>query len=326
MAYNRENTRRIRREYEGKHLLAAEDAERRAAALRREIPALAELDARLAETGMRIYAASIKYTGAALDAEIARLRTENEALQAERAALLLSFGYPADATDPRYECPICKDTGVDQMKMCRCMREKLTLAGFASSGIAHLMKTQSFDTFSPTLQGANQAECEKLLRRIRRYADGFSADPSGNLLLYGGTGLGKTHLSTAIAKSVIEQGFDVVYVTAQDLLADFESARFDRSARPDDAPNPTDRYTDCDLLIIDDLGTEMSNAFTLSVLYNLLNARINQARATVISTNLSPDDLRTRYSDRIASRLFGTFLPIRFVGEDIRMKKILSPK
>ncbi len=324
MAYNRENTRRIRREYEGKHLRAIEDAEARARDLALFLPDLAPIDEKLRMTGMSIYQAALRYKGQELEDKIAQLREENLLLQRQRAELLIANGYPEDYTDPKYECAICKDTGAVGIKMCQCMRKKIIEAGFVSSGIGHLMQTQTFETFSPALQRINAAEYETILLKCRNYAESFEKNPSRNLLLSGGTGLGKTHLSTAIAKVVIESGFDVVYESASTLLADYESERFDRSSRSEDEESRTARYTECDLLIIDDLGSEMTNSFTISVLYNLINIRINKAKAMLISTNLSADDLRARYSDRITSRIFGSCHLIFFKGDDMRMKKLMK--
>lgn len=327
MGYNRENLRRIRREYDGKNLRVKEEAEARAAALRAQIPELALLDESLRATGMKIMDAASRFRGEALDAAIAALREENKELQARRRACLAANGFPADYTEPKYECDLCKDTGAYQMKMCRCMREKLVLAGYESSGIANLMRTQSFETFDPEYQsGAHLAEEYRgIVKACRRYAEEFNGKEGKNLLFYGGPGVGKTHLSTAIAKTVIENGFDVVYETASNLLSDFETERFDRAYRTDpDAPSLSARYFECDLLIIDDLGTEMTNQFTISVLYNLLNTRMNKALSTLISTNLPPEELRKRYTDRLASRLFGAYRPILFKGTDVRMKKIME--
>ncbi|MBQ2766264.1 MAG: ATP-binding protein, partial [Clostridia bacterium] len=142
-----------------------------------------------------------------------------------------------------------------------------------------------------------------------------------NVFFCGTTGLGKTHLSTAIAKTLIERGFDVVYDTAQNILSDFEYERFGRSYG-DDSESRTDKYFDCDLLIIDDLGTEMTNQFTVSCLYNIINTRINHSKSMLISTNLTQNEIRERYSDRITSRLFGDFMVMRFVGKDIRLQKL----
>ena len=138
----------------------------------------------------------------------------------------------------------------------------------------------------------------------------------------GPTGLGKTHLSTALARRVIERGFDVLYTGAIEMFADFERAKFGMSEDRKDAADSLARYTDCDLLILDDLGTETGNQFTASCLYMVLNTRINARRSTIINTNLAYKDIQTRYADRITSRLFGEFLVKSFTGVDIRLQKL----
>ena len=323
MGYNRENFRRIKREYEGKNLRVKEEAEARAKALGMQIPELGRIDEALAGTGMRILAAAQRYRGQELENALAALRRENEALLADRAALLAAHGYAEDYTDPHYECELCKDTGAYNRRICRCMREKLIAAGYESSGLGLLMQTQSFDTFDPSRQ-RNEREFAELLSAAKAYAASVDGKEARNLLLLGGTGLGKTHLSTAIAKAVIENGHDVAYETAVNLFADYESERFDRRYRAEDEQALTQRYFECDLLIVDDLGTELTNQFTVSVLYNLLSTRQGRGKSTLISTNLSPDELRKRYGDRIASRLFGSYLTYLLRGEDMRMKKIME--
>ena len=138
----------------------------------------------------------------------------------------------------------------------------------------------------------------------------------------GQTGLGKTHLSTAVAHRIIERGFDVFYTGAIEMFSDFERARFGMGEDKRDATGDIARYTECDLLILDDLGTEATNQFTTSCLYLVLNNRINLHRPTIINTNLTGAEIKSRYADRITSRLFGEFKVLRFEGQDIRLQKI----
>jgi DNA replication protein DnaC len=204
------------------------------------------------------------------------------------------------------------------------MRRELILAGYESSGLGALMRTQSFDSFDLSYYDAQNGDREKMSRNLnilREYAEAFDLR-SDNLLLMGGTGLGKTHLSTALARRVIDRGYDVYYTGAVGMFADFEKVRFGQST--EEAAEDPRRYSSCDLLIIDDLGTEVTNQFTNSCLYTVLNNRINLGRPTVISTNLSGKDLQSRYAERITSRLSGEFTPLRFVGADIRRQKLLN--
>ena len=322
MGFRRENYRKIKREYEGKHLRAAEAAEERKRELHRKVPEIAEIDRILSETGLKIFEATTRYKGESLQARLAALRAENEALLRDRAEVLSFHGYPADYSDVKYECNDCADTGFVGITMCHCMKEKLILAGYESSGIGSLIRAKTFDNFDPKAQRGDP-KAEKNTAMVydfcRRYAEGFEGEGAPNLLFIGATGLGKTHLSTAIAGRVIERGYDVVCETAQNFFADFEYERFNRPyGREESEESRTDRYFECDLLILDDLGTELSNQFTVSCLYNILNTRLNRGKPILINTNLTRDELNKRYSDRIASRLFGEFLPMIFLGRDMR--------
>ena len=159
---------------------------------------------------------------------------------------------------------------------------------------------------------------------VKRYAEEFTIENGKpmpqSLFFYGGTGLGKTHLSTAVARKVIERGYDVFYNSAVGMISDFEFRRFGNGLAQSDGDD-TARYTECDLLIIDDLGTEVVNQFTLSCLYHVINTRLNLQKPTLINTNLSSAELRKVYTDRITSRLTGEFLLIPFFGIDVRKQK-----
>ncbi len=326
MGYNKENFKRIRAEYETKTFRAQEEAELRRAELYAALPAVREMDARLSSFGLRIMEAALK--GGDTEGGVAELRAENERICAARAALLRENGYPADYTEPQYDCVACHDTGYVGIKMCACMRRKLTEAGMVSSGLCGLMQSQSFDNFSLDYYTRDERELRLMrhnLEAVRTYAAEFAIERGKpmppSLLFLGGTGLGKTHLSTAVARVVIERGYDVFYNSAVGMISDFEYRRFGNGVAQSEVDD-TARYTECDLLIIDDLGTEVINQFTLSCLYHVLNTRLNLGKPTIISTNLSSDELRKVYSDRITSRLMGEYRLIPFFGIDIRKQKI----
>lgn len=326
MGYNKENYKRIRTEYETKTFRAREEAEARRAELYSAIPQLKALDDRLSAFGLRIMQAALHSGDTA--AEIAKLRAENERVCRERADLLRKNGYPADYTEPRYECDKCHDTGYVGIHMCSCMRKRLTEAGMASSGLSGLMNKQSFENFSLDYYRNDLKELALMrsnFENVKHYAEAFAIKPDApqpeSLLFLGGTGLGKTHLSTAVARRVIERGYDVYYNSAVGMISDFEFRRFGNGVAQSDGDN-TARYTECDLLIIDDLGTEVVNQFTLSCLYHVLNTRLNLGKPTLISTNLTSAELRKTYSDRITSRLMGEFTLVPFYGTDIRKQKL----
>ena len=316
MAFSPENIARVRESFLDRRHLAAEESEKRKQQLYRDVPAVADLDRQIASVGSRVMAAALR--GGDVNSAVEKMREENRALRKKRAELLVQSGYPADYTDIRYRCEACGDTGFIGTKMCRCMREELVLAGYESSGIGRLMQTQSFDSFSLDYYPASErGPMEANFRTLREFAAHFDARRGENYLLIGGTGLGKTHLSTSVARLVIDGGFDVVYETAQGVFSAFEAAQFGREA---DAGE--EKYLQCELLIMDDLGTELTNNFTVSCLYNIINTRLNKNLSTIINTNLTHSELRTRYADRITSRLFGEFRPLMFAGNDIRREKL----
>ena len=322
MGYNQDNFRRIREEYSRKYLEVQEAATKRREEIHAILPEVRQIDSQLSDMGLRIMQAALKSED--YHAAVARIERESMALEQQRAAILQKNGFPANYTQPHYECDACGDTGYIDYKMCDCMRKKLILAGYASSGIGTLMQTQSFANFSLEYYQNDRMThllMQSNLERAKQYAATFHPAKSESLAMFGGTGLGKTHLSTAIAREVIEGGWDVVYVSCVDMFADYEAQRFGNSTG---TPTGADvsRYTDCDLLIIDDLGTELTNQFTTSCLYGLLNTRLNRHLPVILSTNLETDEFRKRYWDRITSRVLGNFTVMPFKGTDIRRQKL----
>lgn len=324
MGFNRENYKRIKEEYDGKYLRAIDAARLRSEEVRASVEGIAEIDRALSATGFGIFEATLKNDRAALDA----INAENAELRAKKAALLVAAGYPADYTEVKYECVKCGDTGAVGTSMCECMRKKLVAAGFESSGMSDLIARQSFENFDLSYY-KNDAKAYEIMTKIygilKRYAEDFDPNSSGNVALFGKTGLGKTHLSSAVAGKVIERGYDVYYTGATNMFADFEVKRFG-SAASYGAEGDVDKYFLCDLLIIDDLGVEVNNQFTTSCLYDVINTRLNKRRATIISTNLSQDEFKKRYWDRITSRIVGEFAVLPFMGTDIRAQKLAVKK
>lgn len=320
MSFNRENYKRIKEEYDGKYLKAREAAKIRREQIHTALPEVAEIDRELSDMGLSLIAATMKGDSALVQ----KLRDGNTALLEKRGELLVLAGFPADYTEIKYECGLCGDTGAVDNVMCTCMRRRLVEAGIESSGMSDLIKTQSFNNFSLDYYRQNErvfSTMSAIFGMLRRYADEFSPETSGNIAMFGGTGLGKTHLSSAVAGRVIERGHDVYYVSALSLFANFEMRRFGNSTS-NSADGDTSRYFDCDLLIIDDLGTEMTNQFTTSCLYDVINSRLNKKKPTVISTNLGQDEFRARYWDRITSRVLGEYMVLPFCGTDIRSQKL----
>lgn len=285
------------------------------------IPELKEIDAQFPLIGRAIIDAFSDPQNATKLIE--KLHKDSDELNAARTECLKSIGLPADYTKPRYHCSKCSDTGYVEFKMCECMRKELVKISYKNSGLGALLEKQSFDNFSLNYYtGEDRRTMEMNVEIAKDFVNGFGK-ASASLLLMGGTGLGKTHLSTSIAAAIIEKGFDVRYETSQNLIADFTFERFGRSFS-DTSENRTDKYFSCDLLIIDDFGTEESNQFSVSCFYNLINTRQNNSLPTIINTNILQDAIVKRYTERIASRLFGEFTVLSFPGRDIRLQKLLE--
>ena len=320
MGFNRENYARIKEEYDGKYLRAAEAARLRRAEVHATVPEICEIDRQLSATGIKIFEASMRGDKQAID----RIGEENAKLMAARAELLVKNGYTADYTEIKYECEECGDTGVVDNRMCRCMKKKLIEAGFESSGMSDLIKRQRFDNFSLDYYRQSKdsfARMSAIYKVLYKYAEDFDTESAGNIAMFGATGLGKTHLSSAVAGVIIEKGNDVYYTSATNMFADFEQKRFGNSISLD-VTGDISQYFSSDLLIIDDLGTEVINQFTVSCLYNVINTRLNRKKATILSTNLTQDEFRKKYWDRIASRVFGEFTVLPFCGVDVREQKL----
>ena len=322
MGYNREVFADVRKQMENRRQAAIDIAETRRQELYAQLPEVEEIDRELSRTGL-IIMDEIAKGKVGLAERLENIRLDNMDLQAQREVVLRRAGYPADYDSPKFLCPDCKDTGYVGQKMCTCLRAALNEEGLRRAGLAHLFETQRFDTFLLDYY-RHDARVYRMMQNYleicRNFAARFDGDTRQSLLFCGGTGLGKTHLSTAIAGEIVQKGFDVLYESAPNLLSAFEAERFGRSLTA--SVSDTSRYLTCDLLVIDDLGAELSNNFTVGVLYNLLNTRIVSRKPTIISTNLTLEEIRTRYTDRIASRLLGEYSVMRFEGRDIRLQKI----
>lgn len=324
MAYSAEVIQRARER------LAQAKADRESENLRhlteayRQLPRLKEIDLQLRRT-MAKAAQAVFSQGGNVSKAMEQAKNENLALQLERRELIAANFEPGYLDDSPI-CHHCGGSGYVGSQMCECLTElcrqeqkrELTFLNVGKESFEQFRLEYYPDRMDPR-QGVNiRAIMEKTFQICRRYAMEFT-ERSENLLFSGGTGLGKTFLSACIARTVADRGYSVCYETASHLFAKLERAKFNGD---EEARKEAEKYTACDLLIVDDLGTEMGGQFTTSALYTLINDRILSGRATIISTNLNSEDLEKRYSAAIASRLRGNFRRIAFMGEDIRLKKM----
>ena len=256
------------------------------------------------------------------------LREENLDLQQEKRLLLTQMGLPGDYLEEKPACPRCNDTGFLGSEVCACLRsyyvreQNKELSGLLDLG-SQSFETFDFDYYSPLpdseLGISPRANMERVYDVCQDYAHEFSPK-SGNLLLSGGTGLGKTFLSASIARVVSASGHSVVYDTAGHIFSLFEAQKFGRET-DEETDGAVSRALGCDLLILDDLGTELMTSFVQSAIYQIINTRLITGKKTVISTNLSPNELGRRYGAPVLSRLQGEYQLLLFFGEDIRRRK-----
>ena len=323
MAYSKEVVQRARaRLAQAKEDRESENRQHLAEAYAR-VPRIREIDILLRRT-MAMAAQAVFASGGDVQTAMAEAKAQNQSLQQERA-WLIDTNFEEGFLDETPICDRCGGTGYMGSAMCECLAElcrqeqkkELTLLSGGKENFSQFRLDYYPDRVDPKLGVSPRAIMERNLRTCRTYANTFSSG-SGNLLFNGGTGLGKTFLSACIARSVADKGFSVIYETASHLFNKLEQAKFNPS---DETRHEAAKLSACDLLIVDDLGTEMPGQFVTAALYSLLNDRLLAGKPMIISTNLNVDEIQRRYSPQIASRLQGSFHQMIFLGEDIRVIK-----
>ncbi len=308
---------RIFRQYEEKQRISRLEAERRRADVYERIPDYRELENTTASLSV---AQGKKLLSGDTDA-LETLRKDLAGLKEQKKQLLLSAGFPADYLDPVYSCPDCQDTGYRNREKCHCFRQAEISLLYEQSGIQDLLKQNNFSLLSyEYYTGEALALFQNAVKTSRNFIKNFNSDYH-NLFFYGTVGTGKSFLSCCVAKELMDQGYSVIYFGATGLFDLLSDAAFHTKNRDERQNAYADLYR-CDLLIIDDLGTELTNQFTSSQLFSLLNERHLGKKSTLISTNFTLAQLRDRYSDRIFSRITSNFDVCRLAGEDIRMYKL----
>lgn len=298
--------------------MAEARAEKALDSLYEKNPRLRELEYELCAAGAMAATIALSGDAARLD-EVSRLAAR---LQEEKKSILARC---PEAT-PAYSCTKCNDSGKVDGRYCECLyaiAKELAYGQFCADMTLDESGLEDFSlNYYPTAKNEDGVSPRARMREIyslcKKYADGFSLS-SGNLLFLGGVGLGKTHLSLGIARRVLEKGYGVIYGGAPALLAAAEREHFSKESN-----GAMESYLSCDLLIIDDLGTEFSTQFTVSVINDIINTRMLKKLPTIISTNLSPEELMERYTDRVTSRLIGNYTMRQFLGKDVRQLKAIE--
>ena len=331
MGYSKEVYEAVNRLLEQRRRKATREAEERKNRIYRQFPRIGEIQREFSSTAIQAARAVLGGQNAAQ--QLANLKDHNLALQQEQASILRQAGIPLDDWDIHYQCPLCQDEGYIDGVMCSCMKNLLRQEAYRQLNQLSPLSLSTFDSFSldyysktPLRDGypSPYNRMEDILRYCRAYAADFSLH-SPSLLMQGATGLGKTHLSLAIARIAINKGYGVIYGSTQNIISKLEKERF--SYRRDTSGDDSEQHLiQCDLLILDDLGTEFSTGFSNACVYNILNSRLLSSLPTIISTNLTMKELERAYSERLVSRIMGNHVRLEFLGNDIRQQKRIHSK
>lgn len=324
MQFDKQILSDILREYEIKRELRAKKLSEKRLEVYKKVPRIKQIDSLLKGTSASVMKIALK-NGDDLEDALKQLKEQNLSLQRERTELLIKNNIPADFLDDKPDCSICNDMGYVGSTPCRCLKHNYQDRLNKQLSTILPVKDQNFESFQlifypqsidSRLGISARENMRKNLERCRIYADKFNEN-SENLLFYGSTGLGKTFLSSCIAKVVTESGFSVAYDTAINIINNYEMVKFN-GIDSEKARQAISKYENTDLFILDDLGTETPNPLSISIIYSLINNRLMSHKPMIISTNYLPDDLEKRYSPAISSRIIGEFTQIRFIGNDIR--------
>jgi len=299
------------------------DAEARYDEITSKIPRIREIDKELRIIGSNIGKYVLSYPDK-IEEKLKELKDASIALQSEHKSLLKNAGITDSYFEPVYSCSLCNDVGFNDGKMCKCLLEQLRNQATAALNALSPLSLCDFENFSLDYYSDESDESKmspkKLMEHNLKFCKKFAKDfdqNGQNILMTGNTGLGKTHLSLSIAKSLLKKDFSVIYGSTQNLISQIEKEHFGRAQSDRDT---METLLECDLLILDDLGTEFTTSFTSSAIYNIINSRQLTAKSTIISTNLTMSELEEKYSDRIVSRIIGSSKILQFSGSDIRVK------
>lgn len=321
----KEFVREIMRNYEKKRNKALADQKTRIEEVYTRVPRIRDINEAISKTGVLISKEILKNPDN-FQEKIDEIKEKMEDLKREKAILLTENNIPLEYMDINYECNKCKDTGfLETGNKCNCFKQALINNAYEMSNLEHMLKKENFNSFNINMFSDEVFEDEELTPRqnmmeILNVSEGFclnfDADNEENLLFYGTTGLGKTFMCNCIAKALLDKGKIVVYQTAFKILELIENHKFNKG--PSISDEQYNQLFNADLLIIDDLGTELTNTFTNTEVFNIVNSRLIKGSKTIISTNLKPMEMFNTYTDRVFSRILSKFTPLRFYGPDLR--------
>lgn len=325
---NKQILENIMTEYNKKRLRAAHNADIKKERLYESIPELKEADREIKLLSIKLSKLFLTKPDN-LNEEVLKLKEEIEGLKKYKADIYVKHNISENYLEIEYECKKCNDTGYyTDGKKCSCLNKQIIKSLYSVSNMEYMLGKENFDRFDINVFSNEAYKNEKLTPRQNMYyileiSEDFCSnfhDSNMNLLLYGSTGLGKTFMCNCIANALINREVSVLYQTSFSLFEIVENHKFNKQNETEENLINYNMIFECDLLIIDDLGTEVSNSFTNAELFNIINERLINNKRVIISTNLSLEQLRDTYSDRITSRIFNNFVPLKFYGDDLRYK------
>ena len=321
---------KILRDYDNKQFENRHNLDLRIKEAYSRIPELKDIDDRI--INMAMSSAKVLLANSNNDKSIDNLKKSAESSKNERRLLLVEHGFPADYLELQYQCNDCKDTGYITNDKCHCFKQSVVNILYSQSNIKTAITKENFSTFSldyypdsfidDSVGLSPRENMEKIVASVMNFINNFD-DCFENLIIYGNTGVGKTFLTNCIAKELLDRSKTVIYLTAFQLFDILEKNKFNKGDDNEEIQNKFDYILDCDLLIIDDLGTELTNAFINTQLYLCVNERYLREKSTIISTNLSLDNINDKYSERIFSRIISNYILLKIVGDDIRLSKCI---
>lgn len=321
-----ETLRKILSKYEKKRDMAANSLELRKRKLYSVFPRLEEIEGEIFSLGLKMGKLALDNPDD-LESIVEHSKQKLETLKREKEAIMKSSGFPADYLSMQYECPLCKDRGfLASGEKCPCLVQQLIDEAYKMSNLKQVLSKENLSTFnldvfseekSPDSALSQKENMATILAICDDFIRNFPESNGENLLFYGTTGSGKTFMCNCIAKELLDRSSFVIYQTAFSLFAIIEGYRFQKKDNAIDKESYESLF-ECDLLIIDDLGTEIQNTFTNSELFHIINTRLINGKKTVISTNLSLSELSQRYTERIFSRISSSFRLLKFFGKDLR--------
>lgn len=319
MALNAEQYAKIKRVYEERRLQNEYELDRRKREIYSKIPAFKEMNDRIISTCMNYGKQLVSSSDASENSTLDQMHSELYDLRMQKNKLLQDAGYPHDYLEMTYVCSLCRDTGYVGSEKCSCFRQMEIGFLYDSSHLSEILAQNNFSHLSKQYyQGEELDLFEQALTTCKNFINNFNSDYR-NLYFYGTVGTGKSFLSGCVAKELLDRGCSIVYFSAIQLFQSISALFYDRDKTL--LNQFYDTIYHCDLLIIDDLGTELTNDFVRSQLFSLLTERNLRHKSIVISTNLSLEDLRKNYSDRVFSRICESFELLKLTGKDIRMQR-----